>query len=101
MCAQEVNRMPQQSCVEQANLLNIDKYNEWNPMAVFGITERADWTDAERDKMRGLKSSTLAKQSGGTLSPNPFFWKRVGRGSLSLSPLLLSTIVAVPLQQER
>ena len=52
----------------RANLMSIDKYNGWNPMAVFGITYKADWTEAERDKVRGLKSSSLAKASGGAMT---------------------------------
>ncbi len=38
-----------------------DKYNRDNPHAVFGITERTDWTDDERSHVRGLASSSMAK----------------------------------------
>lgn len=39
-------------------------HNDWNPMAVYTITERADWTSDERIKMRGLKASSLSKAEG-------------------------------------
>ena len=50
----------------QANLGDIDNYNQWNPLAVFGITERADWTAEERARVRGMKSSTLASSPDNT-----------------------------------
>jgi hypothetical protein len=50
-------------------LADIDGFNERNPVAVYSITERADWTDEERGRMRGLKSAYLAKESGGKPAP--------------------------------
>mmetsp|Transcript_7933 Transcript_7933/g.9434 ORF Transcript_7933/g.9434 Transcript_7933/m.9434 type:complete len:515 (-) Transcript_7933:203-1747(-) len=50
------------------NLADIDMYNLYNPMAVYGITNRADWTEVERSHMRGLKSASMAKQPGETRS---------------------------------
>jgi cathepsin F len=47
----------------KANLAEIDDSNDRNPMALFDITSRADWTAAERAKVRGLKSASLAKES--------------------------------------
>eukprot|EP00615_Pteridomonas_danica_P014162 CAMPEP_0114387714 /NCGR_PEP_ID=MMETSP0102-20121206/7449_1 /TAXON_ID=38822 ORGANISM="Pteridomonas danica, Strain PT" /NCGR_SAMPLE_ID=MMETSP0102 /ASSEMBLY_ACC=CAM_ASM_000212 /LENGTH=539 /DNA_ID=CAMNT_0001544919 /DNA_START=18 /DNA_END=1635 /DNA_ORIENTATION=+ len=50
------------------NLADIDMYNLYNPMAVYGITNRADWTEKERTHMRGLKSSSMSKKPGETRS---------------------------------
>jgi len=52
----------------KSNLNDIDQFNARNPYAVFGITDRADWTSDERSKMRGMKSATLAKAPGETRS---------------------------------
>jgi hypothetical protein len=50
------------------NLADIDMYNAHNPMAVYKISKRADWTEEERTKIRGVKSSTLSKKEGETRS---------------------------------
>lgn len=52
----------------KTNLAHIDGYNKWNPLAVYTITNRADWTELERDHSRGLKSSALSKVPGETRS---------------------------------
>lgn len=47
-------------------LQRIDLLNELNPYAVFDINERADWTEEERTKTRGIRSAMLAPGSGKT-----------------------------------
>jgi hypothetical protein len=54
--------------VFKQNLADIDMYNAHNPLAVYTVTNRADWTEVERNKMRGVKSSTLSKKEGETRS---------------------------------
>lgn len=46
------------------NLEFIDTLNGQNPYALFSITERTDWTDEERENVRGLRSSRLSRAEG-------------------------------------
>ena len=50
------------------NLNFIDTLNGQNPYALFSITERTDWTDEERENMRGLRSSRISREEGGNRS---------------------------------
>jgi C1A family cysteine protease len=52
----------------KANLVDIDGFNAANPMALFDITSRADWTAEERARVRGLKSAAEAAAAGETRS---------------------------------
>lgn len=52
----------------KANLADIDSLNDANPMALFDITSRADWTADERARVRGLKSAVDAAAPGETRS---------------------------------